>query len=125
MQGASDLAGAFLGDPIDRQSRMVRWAKQCDGRLKAWAEVVDFFYDGRLIALIQQGEDNDRRWPTMAPLGRFFKRTIGATMVGVRTESSASRWVVRQLAARILRDHDPKDWAIRGLESAEPGVERL
>jgi flavin-dependent dehydrogenase len=112
LQGASELAACF-GGGRDLSVALARWEDRCKRRLDAWNEVVSYFYDGRLFSLIQQGEDNVARRPWLAPLGRFLKRAVGATMVGARTESVLSRKLVRLLATRGLSDYRPEDWAIR------------
>jgi flavin-dependent dehydrogenase len=112
LQSTSEFVACLRRNPRSLQPALARWQGRCSLRLQAWNEVAAYFYDGRLFALIQQGEDNVARSPQLRPVGDYLKRAIGATMVGVRTESRLNRLLMRFLAARGLRDYRAEDWAI-------------
>jgi flavin-dependent dehydrogenase len=110
---ASELADCIMiSDERPISGALARWEAKCHRRLRAWAEVVSYFYDGSLFALIQQGEDFAQQMPWLTLLSRHMKRSIGAAMVGARTDAFYNLNLVRLLATRGLVRYQRSDWAI-------------
>jgi flavin-dependent dehydrogenase len=110
---ASELADSLSPPGLDLTEALVRWEARTKKRLQGWREVVGYFYDGSLFAIIQQGEDDDARMPWLWPLSRYMKRSIGSVMVGARTDCSYHLRLIRWLARKGLRRYRPADWAIQ------------
>ncbi|MGL3107239.1 NAD(P)/FAD-dependent oxidoreductase [Bradyrhizobium sp. BR 1432] len=113
LMSASEFADCIMmSDERPIEEALARWETKCHRRLQAWAEIVSYFYDGSLFAVIQQGEDFSGEMPWLAPLSRHMKRSIGAAMVGARTDAFYNLNLVRFLATRGLVRYQRSDWAI-------------
>jgi hypothetical protein len=83
--------------------------------LAAWTELIGYFYDGRLLALVRAG----REWVAAGPgflrplLQRHIERRIALQATGVGTRSRYSRALLRFLGRYGLRGVDPADMVIR------------
>lgn len=110
MQGASGLADALLGG--GGRENLQQWAARYTKQIVTWQELVDYFYDGRLFAMIMQGEDYSRV-RALAPLNRHIERNFTGVVMGARTMGSYSRGLVRFMIQRTIRKYVPAEWAIR------------
>lgn len=83
--------------------------------LTAWAELIGYFYDGRMVALFRAGRDWMDRGSS--PLKRaaqaYIERLIGLQASGAATTSRYRRGVLRVLGRHGLRGIDPAPLAIR------------
>jgi hypothetical protein len=83
--------------------------------LSAWQELIDYFYDGRVAALMRSG----RTWhpPGAGFLGpaldEHVARHVGLMASGAATTGRYSRGLLRLLSRYGLRGVDPVDLAIR------------
>jgi flavin-dependent dehydrogenase len=83
--------------------------------LAAWSDLVAYFYDGRMLALLRAG----RGWMDggssfiKGAAQRHIERHVALQASGVRTTSRYSRGLLRLLGRRGLRGIEPADLAIR------------
>jgi flavin-dependent dehydrogenase len=100
-------------DEVDRA--MAAYAREQYGMLAAWQELIDYFYDGRVAALMRSG----RTWH---PPGASFLRSamdghvarhVGLMASGAATTGRYSRALLRFLSRYGLRGFDPGELAIR------------
>jgi flavin-dependent dehydrogenase len=83
--------------------------------LAAWSDLVAYFYDGRMLALLRAG----RNWMDggssfiKGAAQRHIERHVALQASGVRTTSHYSRGLLRLLGRRGLRGIEPADLAIR------------
>jgi flavin-dependent dehydrogenase len=83
--------------------------------LAAWSDLVAYFYDGRMLALLRAG----RSWMdggssvVKGAAQRHIERHVALQASGVRTTSRYSRGLLRVLGRHGLRGIEPADLAIR------------
>ena len=83
--------------------------------LVAWSDLVAYFYDGRMLALLRAG----RSWMDggssviKGAAQRHIERHVALQASGVRTTSRYSRGLLRWLGRHGLRGVEPADLAIR------------
>jgi flavin-dependent dehydrogenase len=83
--------------------------------LAAWSDLVAYFYDGRMLALLRAG----RNWMdggssfVKGAAQRHIERHVALQASGVRTTSRYSRGLLRWLGRHGLRGIAPADLAIR------------
>ena len=100
-------------DELDRA--MAAYARVQGAMLGAWLELVAYFYDGRMAALMRAG----RTWNALG--SRFLRsamdehvaRHVGLLASGAATTGCYSRTLLRFLSRFGLRDVDPAELAIR------------
>jgi len=96
-------------------SALAGYAATQEAMLSAWLELVEYLYDGRLLALMRAG----RTW--MTPRSTVIKRAVeqhlarhvGLLASGAATTSRYSRGLLRFMSRYGLRGVDPADHAIR------------
>jgi hypothetical protein len=83
--------------------------------LAAWQELVDYFYDGRIFALQRTGMAWKQTYPGRISniMQRHFEKNISGMAAGAYTARPYSRWLLRFMTGHMIRDFDPKDFAIR------------
>ena len=102
-----------LPDDLDRA--MAAYARVQNAMLSAWLELVTYFYDGRVAALIRAG----RTWNALGSgllkraMEEHVARHVGLLASGAATTARYSRALLRFLSCHGLRDIDPADLAIR------------
>jgi hypothetical protein len=83
--------------------------------LAAWSELIAYFYDGRMVALLRAGRD----WMDSGPsalktaLQSHIERHIALQATGSATTSWYSRGLLRFLGRYGLRGIDPTPLAIK------------
>jgi flavin-dependent dehydrogenase len=98
---------------MDRE--MAAYARLQEEMLSAWMELVAYFYDGRMAALMRAG----RTWDTLVArllkraMDQHIARHVGLSASGAATTSRYSRALLRFLTRRGLRGVDPAELAIR------------
>jgi deazaflavin-dependent oxidoreductase (nitroreductase family) len=101
--------------PAELDRAMAAYAREQDAMLSAWQELIDYFYDGRVAALMRSG----RTW---RPLGTGFFRSamdghvarhVGLMACGASTTGRYCRALLRFLSRYGLRGVDPARLAIR------------
>lgn len=83
----------------------------------AWQEVIDYFYDGRLLHFYDAGKDiqkNRGRFSTARILDHYYQRIIGQLVSGFGTRSNFKRHLLR-VGIEHLSDSasDPSRYAVR------------
>jgi flavin-dependent dehydrogenase len=101
--------------PAEAAAALHSYEREQSAMLAAWAELIGYFYDGRLLALVRAG----REWVAAGPgflrplLQRHIERRIALQATGVGTRSRYSRALLRFLGRYGLRGVDPADMVIR------------
>jgi flavin-dependent dehydrogenase len=104
-----------IPSPTELDSVLTAYSATQNEMLSAWLELVAYFYDGRLAALIQAG----RAWMPESPglfkraMQQHIARHVGLLASGAATTSRYSRGLLRFLGRYGLRGVDPTDLAIR------------
>jgi flavin-dependent dehydrogenase len=100
MEAADKLDAALAGGSpqamTQYESGMRRW-------YRAWADLIDYFYDGRMYSLYLAGHLMKQRRSNKLQhaLDRFLNKHIACMASGARTRARSSRTILR-LAARLL-----------------------
>jgi flavin-dependent dehydrogenase len=83
--------------------------------LAAWMELVGYFYDGRLIALMCAGRDfmGDQAGRLKGRVQDHIERHIALQASGARTTARYSRGLLRFLSRHAMRGIEPEPFAIR------------
>jgi flavin-dependent dehydrogenase len=101
--------------PAEVEAALRSYESEQSAMLAAWTELIGYFYDGRLLALVRAG----REWVaagsgSLRPLlQRHIERRIALQATGVGTGSRYSRALLRFLGRYGLRGVDPADMVIR------------
>jgi len=111
LEGALSLAGVLAPESKNRQGALERWEREYRKRLMAWQEFVDYYYEGKLFAMIMQGQLMSKR-RGMGLITRHVERHFAGAILGARTMSPYSRRLIRLLAQHGIKDFRPADWAI-------------
>jgi flavin-dependent dehydrogenase len=99
----------------DLASALEAYAAVHTATLAAWSDLVAYFYDGRMLALLRAG----RSWMDAGSsfikgaAQRHIERHVALQASGVRTTSRYSRGLLRVLGRHGLRGIAPADLAIR------------
>jgi flavin-dependent dehydrogenase len=99
----------------DLASALEAYAAVHTATLAAWSDLVAYFYDGRMLALLRAG----RSWMDAGSSSikgaaqRHIERHVALQASGVRTTSRYSRGLLRVLGRHGLRGVAPADLAIR------------
>ena len=100
-------------DELDRA--MATYARVQNAMLSAWLELVAYFYDGRVAALMKAG----RTWNALGSdrlkraMDEHVARHVGLLASGAATTARYSRALLRFLVRHGLRGVDPAELAIR------------
>jgi hypothetical protein len=83
--------------------------------LAAWRELIEYFYDGRLVAAIRAGREWQEKGDTWLKtrMQRHISRQIALQASGSRTGARYSRGLLNFLCRHGLRGVDPAELAIR------------
>jgi hypothetical protein len=73
----------------ERLNDLPSYSREMRKLIKAWMELIQYFYDGRLFAMYQSGMAIERAFPGKAirTLHRFFDRTVAGMACGATTTS--------------------------------------
>ena len=101
--GARSLARAVLRGT---RAAFRRYERQQIRHLQAWQRVVDYFYDGRLLALLRLREEVPERW-----IGRLahphVSRQLPRMFTGEATKGRYGPWLLDFMIRHALREADP------------------
>jgi flavin-dependent dehydrogenase len=83
--------------------------------LAAWLELVDYFYDGRMLALLRAGRDwmQERSGFLTSAVQQHIERHVALQATGVGTTARYSRTLLRFIGRYGLRGVHPADFTIR------------
>jgi flavin-dependent dehydrogenase len=104
-----------IPSPEELDRAMAAYARVQRAMLGAWLELVAYFYDGRVAALMRAG----RTWNTLgsgflsSAMDEHVARHVGLLASGAATTGWYSRALLRFLTRYGLRDVDPTELAIR------------
>jgi flavin-dependent dehydrogenase len=92
-------------------------AYDCEMRklIKAWMELIQYFYDGRMFAMYQTGTHFERTYPGKISdwMKWYFNRLIASMASGATTTAAYPRGVIKFMASHGIWKSDPVALAIR------------
>jgi flavin-dependent dehydrogenase len=101
--------------PAELGTALQPYAAAQTAMLTAWQELIAYFYDGRLLALLHAG----REWMAKGPntlkiaMQNHIERHIALQATGAATTARYSRGLLRLLSRHGMRGVDPRPLAIR------------
>jgi hypothetical protein len=101
--------------PAELGSALDAYAAAHAAMLTAWLELVDYFYDGRMLALLRSGHDwmHERSNILTCAMQQHIERRVALQASGMGTTSRYNRALLRWLGRYGLRGVQPADFAIR------------
>jgi flavin-dependent dehydrogenase len=101
--------------PTELASALRSYAAEQTAMLAAWSELVNYFYDGRMVALLQAGHDwlDGRSGVLKTAMQNHIERHIALQATGTATSSPYSRGLLRLLSRYGLRGIEPAPLAIK------------
>lgn len=101
--------------PAAVRSALDAYAASHAQALAAWLELVEYFYDGRMLALLRAGHDwvRERSNFLTSAMQRHIERHVALQASGMGTTARYSRGLLRWLGRHGLRGVEPSDFAIR------------
>jgi flavin-dependent dehydrogenase len=94
------------------RSNMEEYDQFVKHQLDVWDEVTDLFYNGRMMALFNAGQDvQDSLMGQL--LNPVMEKHISRVVTGGITRSAFSMWLIRFMSQYGLMDHEPEDHAIK------------
>jgi flavin-dependent dehydrogenase len=101
--------------PTELASALRSYAAEQTAMLAAWSELVNYFYDGRMVALLQAGHDwlDGRPGVLKTAMQNHIERHIALQATGTATSSPYSRGLLRLLSRYGLRGIEPAPLAIK------------
>ena len=109
------LEGGTTPAPTELTAALRRYASAQRAMLAAWMELVAYLYDGRLLALLEAGQDwlGGRSSVVKTALQNHIERHIALQATGTATTARYSRGLLRLLSRYGLRGIEPAPRAIR------------
>jgi len=106
---------------LERPERMARGFERVTAEMedwhRAWAEIIEYFYDGRIFSLYEGGEklrESSPKWAPVSVMERHLSRQITGLVSGVSTRSRYGRGLVGFTARHLMRDVEPPEhYAVR------------
>jgi flavin-dependent dehydrogenase len=101
--------------PAELAAALGSYATTQYGMLAAWLDLIEYFYDGRMVALFRAGRDWLGRGssPLKTLAQNHIERHVALQATGAATTSRYSRGLLRLLSRHGLRGVDPGPLAIR------------
>jgi flavin-dependent dehydrogenase len=101
--------------PAELSSALRPYVASYTEALRAWWDLIEYFYDGRMLALFRSGDGWVRRRPNVVTklVQRHIERQIALQASGMGTTSGYSRRLLRFLGRHGLRGVEPAELAIR------------
>jgi flavin-dependent dehydrogenase len=95
----------------DRES----YSREMRQLLKAWMDLIQYFYDGRIFSMYHTGMAFERRFPNRLShwMHRFFDRTLASMACGFSTTSRFGHGLLQVMSRPAAWKADPAALAIR------------
>jgi flavin-dependent dehydrogenase len=107
---------AALADPARCAAGFDRYVAELEAWHAAWAELIEYFYDGRIFSLAEAGRKIRAASAANGLIARFDRlltRQIAGMAAGVWTRRRTSRFMLKFFARYMLRDvRKPAEYAI-------------
>lgn len=105
---SAEVLSERLGDLAGYEREMRR-------EIRAWMQLVEYFYDGRIFALYHSGMVIERKYPgrISQAMHGFFDRTIACMASGATTSSRFGTSLLRVMTKHGIYGADPAALAIR------------
>lgn len=100
---------------IERLEDLPDYSREMRKLIKAWMELIEFFYDGRIFAMYESGMAFERMFPgrTTQWLHRFFNREVAQMASGLNTASRFGHGMLQCMSVPAAWGADPAKLAIR------------
>ena len=107
--------GRVIPAPAALSSALAAYAAGHAQTLAAWLELVEYLYDGRMLALLRAGHDwvQERSSVLTSTLRKHIERHVALQASGIGTTARYSRALLRLLGRHGLRGVHAADFAIR------------
>lgn len=94
---------------------LAAYDREMRGLIKAWMELIEYFYDGRIFAMYETGTYFEREYPGRISdsIKWYFNRLIASMAAGATTTAAYPRTVLKLMARYGIRHSDPVALAIR------------
>lgn len=101
--------------PAELAAALTSYATVQHGMLAAWSDLIGYFYDGRMVALVRAGRDWMGKGSSTlkTAMQNHIERHIALQATGAGTTSQYSRGLLRFLSRYGLRGIDPASLAIK------------
>ena len=102
----------LLSERLDDLPSYTREMRQC---IKAWMELIEYFYDGRMFAMYHTGNHFEQAYPGRISDGMkmYFNRLIALMASGATTTSRYPRTVLKFMSRHGIWKANPLELAIR------------
>ena len=99
----------------ERLDDLSAYSREMRKLIKAWMELIQYFYDGRMFAMYHTGLQFERQYPgrISQTLHSFFDRQIACMASGATTTSHYGRGMLKFMARHGIWKADPAALAIR------------
>lgn len=98
------------------QQSMFNYCREMKDWYQSWAKLIDYFYDGQLLALSHQGEALAKKKPRVSVHALFTKLTkqaVAAMVSGAATRSKFNQQLFSGACRRVLKgSHTTKDFKV-------------
>lgn len=113
MDGARRLADALLEGT---RNALKIYEDRTLKTYEIWMEIIERFYDGRLMTLLKTGQEVRDTW-IGSLLNPHMEKHMGRIFTGRAAESSYGVWLLKFMCDYGLKDNDPELFRIKSLRS--------
>jgi hypothetical protein len=91
------------------------YGRQIHELIRAWMELIEYYYNGKMFAMYHTGMDIERKFPVKATriLHKHIETQIACMASGASTLSRYSRGMVKFMSRHGIWKADPEALAIR------------
>ncbi|MEA3209641.1 MAG: hypothetical protein QOE70_2698 [Chthoniobacter sp.] len=99
----------------DRLDNLPTYERELRTLIKAWMQLIEYFYDGRIFAMYHTGIDWERKYPGRISqfIHNYFDRQIACMASGATTASRYGHGMLKFMARHGILKADPAALAIR------------
>jgi len=102
---------------LDRPTELARGFARVEAEMedwhRAWGEIIEFFYDGRMFSMYEGGSklrETYRKWAFPALMERHLSRNITRIVSGVSTRSRYGMGLIRYTSKHLVWDVEPPEF---------------
>lgn len=112
MDGARRLAAALLEESANS---LENYQSEMLSAYETWMEIIERFYDGRLMTLLRTGQEVQGTW-LGSLLNPHMEKHMGRIFTGRAAESTYGVWLFKFMCDYGLKDNDPEENRIKSTE---------
>jgi len=100
---------------VDHLDNLASYGRQMNELIRAWMELIEYYYNGRMFAMYHTGMAIERKYPVKATklIHKHIETQIACMASGAYTLSRYSRGMVKFMSRHGVWNNDPADLAIR------------